>query len=665
MIDDDNMLLCTKCKSKYHYRCTALPAYQIAMFLTSRYRKFECEKCVDVSDTLLDKCRRDDSSLQITEDDSCNEIKLSDMLKKELYKGKEVIKSTEMACATLRELVSDKDSIIAQQKSIIESCRSITEENDMEMLKLREKLENTNFLVDERSIELSETRDALEKKNKNSHTECNCKINELLQKNEILKKELEAQVNVTKMTELAFSTQSELVKTKEELIRNQNALIENMETINNNVNEANTVVPQITTFSVPGLQECVLSLNNIALHGVVFNGFLVWADTQRKTIPQDIWKEKALKHFTSEEITDAKNMLWEVAKHDIIGKKINRKGESKSSSEVDDICYALSRLSESDVLPLFISTSNMVTQTPFVATSGQISNIGTLEIKMESLEVTLDKFMTKQCELLSKSTDRVISKSDLGNKKIDEVMRRLKYIEEKSALPVTNLNHDNGVTQNCPPQMEVGGYGISHNNTTIEASHIEMLRSNEVNQQDWSTVGRRGTRIAVDGNLNRAVYGTAHDQNNGMTLAADIILVAYGVAKNVTAIQLAEFLETKGLKVVDCQLLTTYEKSRSLSYKVTIKASDYDKSRDPATWPYRVSVRPFKHRRENAINQNNLQNKVGGQIYHNSSTQNNRQNKKIGDYNRRNYQNGIEFHGKSLKFGNDRNVWLLPPSKAT
>ena len=37
--DDEDMLTCTNCKSKYHYRCTELPDYQIAMFLSSGYRR--------------------------------------------------------------------------------------------------------------------------------------------------------------------------------------------------------------------------------------------------------------------------------------------------------------------------------------------------------------------------------------------------------------------------------------------------------------------------------------------------------------------------------------------------------------------------------------------------------------------------------------------------
>ena len=87
------------------------------------------------------------------------------------------------------------------------------------------------------------------------------------------------------------------------------------------------------------------------------------------------------------------------------------------------------------------------------------------------------------------------------------------------------------------------------------------------------------------------LHGTADSQN---TLAADVDLVAYGVAKNATADGLKSFLETRGISVVQCVNLTTFEHARTHSYKVTIKASEYEKATKPEVWPFRVGVRLFK-----------------------------------------------------------------------
>ena len=53
--------------------------------------------------------------------------------------------------------------------------------------------------------------------------------------------------------------------------------------------------------SVPGLQESMLCLSNIALHGVIVSGLLVWAaDIKRRTNPVELWKAGAIKHFTKQ-----------------------------------------------------------------------------------------------------------------------------------------------------------------------------------------------------------------------------------------------------------------------------------------------------------------------------------------------------------------------------
>ena len=91
------------------------------------------------------------------------------------------------------------------------------------------------------------------------------------------------------------------------------------------------------------------------------------------------------------------------------------------------------------------------------------------------------------------------------------------------------------------------------------------------------------------------LHGTA-DMNN--TIAADVSLVAYGVAKDASEEQLNSFLQAKNINVIECKKLTTFEQARTHCYKVTIKASEYEKATKPEVWPYRVGVRLFKQFRE-------------------------------------------------------------------
>ena len=77
---------------------------------------------------------------------------------------------------------------------------------------------------------------------------------------------------------------------------------------------------------------------------------------------------------------------------------------------------------------------------------------------------------------------------------------------------------------------------------------------------------------------------------------ADVDIVAYNFGKNVTAVDVCNWLATKGMDVKDCELLTTSDEARSLSFKLTIKPENYDRATQDATlWPYRVGVRLYKN----------------------------------------------------------------------
>ena len=93
------------------------------------------------------------------------------------------------------------------------------------------------------------------------------------------------------------------------------------------------------------------------------------------------------------------------------------------------------------------------------------------------------------------------------------------------------------------------------------------------------------------------MYGTSKtgkDESEEL-LAADVSLVATGVSKDATANQLKEFNEGKGIHVVGVEKLTKDDvETRTNTFKVVIKPSDYEKAMQPEIWPYRVGVRPPK-----------------------------------------------------------------------
>ena len=116
-----------------------------------------------------------------------------------------------------------------------------------------------------------------------------------------------------------------------------------------------------------------------------------------------------------------------------------------------------------------------------------------------------------------------------------------------------------------------------------------------VQQSTTKPIANNENRMKKIRRQNRILRGTSPHQRRDMKFAAGIDLVAYGVYTQVTGNQLSKFIENKGIKVLDCVLLTKYEHARALSYNVTIKACDYEKSQDPSIWCPSIQ-KPKKHK---------------------------------------------------------------------
>ena len=97
------------------------------------------------------------------------------------------------------------------------------------------------------------------------------------------------------------------------------------------------------------------------------------------------------------------------------------------------------------------------------------------------------------------------------------------------------------------------------------------------------------------------MYGNAKNCDNAenLELAADISLVASGVSRDATPDQLKSFLISKGLRVSGVELLTSFriEEARSFTYRVSIKAADYEKALNADVWLHRVGVRLYRNKR--------------------------------------------------------------------
>ena len=80
------------------------------------------------------------------------------------------------------------------------------------------------------------------------------------------------------------------------------------------------------------------------------------------------------------------------------------------------------------------------------------------------------------------------------------------------------------------------------------------------------------------------VYGnaTTGKDDTEEILAADIELVATGVAKDATSDQLKEFVMAKGINVLEIMKLTTFEHARTNTFKIKIRAAQYNEAMKPS-----------------------------------------------------------------------------------
>ena len=102
-------------------------------------------------------------------------------------------------------------------------------------------------------------------------------------------------------------------------------------------------------------------------------------------------------------------------------------------------------------------------------------------------------------------------------------------------------------------------------------------------------------------------------------LAADVDLVASGVGKDCTDEDPSNFLKDKGINTVAVETLTKQEvldKVRTKTFKVTVKAAEYEAALKPEVWPYRVAVRHYKAPRRQDTTWSGQAGRAGGVIDH-------------------------------------------------
>ena len=357
----------------------------------------------------------------------------------------------------------------------------------------------------------------------------------------------------------------------------------------------------------PDYDGVIKFLDRNAPSGVIINKILVWMDLQLGTTGKELLINQAKARFTHNEIVQAKTLLFDCADNNVIGQITIRNRVNKELLTLKDLVEAMEKLNEAEKMPLLMSSSQMMRDTPVYNTV--TSDVGNEDIiqRVKVLESGLEGFMKNQNEKMTRLTELVGS---IGQ-------------GQSTQTPAVGihaaLSHPVRVRQ-----VSVSGAGHRERLESVTKKRkVDEDQDEEVHNdggETWTDVVKKNTKTVVDVKTGvkqkgawrkqKHAFGTAKsvDEDQIEVKAADVALVISGVSKNVTADQLKEFVTKKGLVIKTCALLTNVERNpeaRSHTFKVTIDSEDYEKSKDGTYWPYRVYVRMFKNFRDT---KNDIQN---------------------------------------------------------
>ena len=321
------------------------------------------------------------------------------------------------------------------------------------------------------------------------------------------------------------------VKEMQEKLSTVNPPNENTTTSEADENAANKNTPD--RFQASGVQECCEYIEVHAKNGAITNGLLLWADIQRKRLPANTWKAEAEKRFLKDEITEAKESLWRTAGDQLLGKMVNRKGASKISSEINDICDALKTLSENDKIPMFICTSSMVARTP---------------IYQSNPDSTQE---TKRFDGIDQSLKKIIDMIHSNAKKSDTT-------QMSNEATVDRAGEINTALGDTIPVVDITG-------------------NDDLSSEQWTTVPQR--------NNNRRIGGLPPGQTG---------LVVSGVQLGTVGLQIAHYFANRAdVDICKCELLTKRDDATFLTFKISVKNNDAGKLKDLAVLPEGWQIRPY------------------------------------------------------------------------
>ena len=362
-------------------------------------------------------------------------------------------------------------------------------------------------------------------------------------------------------------------------------------------------------------QNIIQMMKQYGKNGIVVSGVVSWIQVNKNMAANGIWKQVAEQSWNDEEITEAKNALLAAAGGERLaqlapGMCVNRKSvPGRKVKEIKDIIDAITALEEDNSMPLVLASSGQMRKSPqSLGSVSPTASMGDLTTKMISIEDTLRKFMESSKEQMESLTEEVKKKTaNKGDSQahMNTPSKRRRLDDPEIVIEPSEEGDDDSNVPKKTLYSKMAGIhplGNSASGSQQQNPVINQLFKNIMDKSKTNMAQKDESEKAKAKGKN-VFHGSARsvDTNTGgeTILAADVALVASGIALDAEPDQLKSFLVAKGVEVVGVECLTKKElidehKVRSKTMKVTIKAASHEKAMDKDLWPLRVGVRYFR-----------------------------------------------------------------------
>lgn len=276
------------------------------------------------------------------------------------------------------------------------------------------------------------------------------------------------------------------------------------------------------------------------LQAVVIEPVLSYAWFSMQNSSHDLITTAIMGYFSLEAVTNAKNVLWDVAEASIIGEKPRRRGtanRNEKSAHVSDILEALVKLDKADQVPCFAIDALSIGMIP-KSKPEELNNISLaerlnkLEEKMQNIQECNDRIICENMVIKEQINNRKCSYADIVKK--DETSQT--YVKQQAAAEaysyVDAVKHGNEPSPFISSKAPAGDSSSVKNIPSVKTTpsvkntpSVDIRKSKDVAQGNYAssrggwakrggaTRGGRSTRQSVDNVLHHNTFDPLIDES--------------------------------------------------------------------------------------------------------------------------------------------------------